>query len=251
MDPDLITLGAYVDGELAPEEMARIAMLVDTRPDIAMEVAHLRALHVGLQGAMEPVSNEPVPERLLDAVRNTPASPLWRLREWSRDTIRGFFARPALSLGAALACGLVIGLVMDRGDDGLLSGSSGRIVAQGALAKALDEQLASAGYGGTGPRIGTSFQNKNGQDCRTFTIPSGTVSSGDAASAGIACRDSALWVVGTLAPAPKPSTSPDHYGMAGSDMPDLIREAATAMMAGSPFDAQAERKARDHHWNSQ
>jgi hypothetical protein len=36
--------------------------------------------------------------------------------------------------------------------------------------------------------------------------------------------------------------------MAGSGLPDVIRNAAANMIEGAPFDAAAERQARDRGW---
>jgi hypothetical protein len=138
----------------------------------------------------------------------------------------------------ALALGLVIGVVLRPAKD-LAINASGQLVAQGALGEALDRKLASTGYDGNGPRIGISFRDKAGEACRTFS---------NSTASGVACRRNDAWVVGTLV-----ETAPENpgasYRMAGSQMPDAVRGAVAAIMDGAPFDAAAERAARDRGWS--
>ena len=123
------------------------------------------------------------------------------------------------------------------GSGGDLISSHGQMLARGDLARALDTKLASAGYSGEGPRIGISFRNRDGRDCRTFT-------SGN--QAGLACHQGSKWVVMTLVA--QNSESSAIYRMAGSEMPDAVRRAVEASIQGAPFDAIAEAQARANGW---
>jgi len=245
MEPDFETLAAYVDGELPVEEMRRIESLLASRPDLAEQVERQRALRASMQDALGEILAEPVPDRLRDLVRNAPAHRSFAAL--AAETLQRAFAPRVLIPVAALACGLVIGFGLDRAarEEGLFaSSSSGRLIAQGALAQALSEQLASAGYPGPGPRIRISFRSRAGQDCRTFTFATARAS-----TAGIACHDRDEWVVGTLTPGEKNAVSGGSYRMAASAMPEPIRSTVSAMIVGQPFDAAGEREARDRSWN--
>jgi hypothetical protein len=133
-----------------------------------------------------------------------------------------------------LVVGLVIGMNLRPMED--LNVSGGALMAKGALATALKNQLASTGSSNR-VRIGVSFRNRSGQDCRTFV---------DGNQAGLACHHDEGWAVAAIVAAP--AETGGTYRMAGSEMPDAIRQVVTANIEGAPFDAAAERTARDHGW---
>jgi hypothetical protein len=111
------------------------------------------------------------------------------------------------------------------------------MVAQGALATALDNQLASAQQPEGGVRIGISFAARDGRYCRTFTA---------ASLAGVACRDPRGWAVAALAATPKEDSA---YRMAGA-MPDVVRNTVKDLIAGEPLDASGEMHARALDWKT-
>jgi hypothetical protein len=226
---DRETLNKFVDGQLPPEDMARIAALLEIQPDMKGYVAKQEKLSASLR--FEAVMQAPPPSRLVEAVRKTPVSWRWRLFAGRR----GFGLPSLLPAGAALLAGLVLGITMrPAGDLALLHGE---MLARGALAQALDTRLASAGYDGEGPRIGISFRDHDGSACRTFA-------SGH--QAGLACHRSGDWVVTTLVT--QASESGRAYRMAGSEMPEAVRRAVEVSIQGEPFDAQAEAQARANGW---
>lgn len=224
------TLNAFVDGELPPQEMARIAALLETEPEMKAYVLKQEKLRTILR--LEEVMQTPPPARLVETVRNAPVSWRWRLQAIAG---RHFVARSLVPAGAALFAGLIIGMTIRPGSD--LMPSHGQMLAGGDLAQALDSKLASNGYSGEGPRIGISFRDHAGRDCRTFT-------SGN--QAGLACHQESNWVVTTLV-----TQSPESggsYRMAGSEMPEAVRRAVEASIQGVPFDAKAEAQARANAW---
>ena len=234
MDPTRETLNAFVDGELPPTEMERIAALLAARPDLEAYVTQQEKLRAKLKRKFDGVLAGPVPRHLVDAVHMAPVSWRWRLRA---ALGRGFVVRSLAPAGAALALGLVIGIALQPARDLTLS-ASGQMLARGALGRALDSKLASAGYDGQGPRIGISFRDHAGEDCRTFA---------SGAQAGLACHRGGGWVVATLVTqAPE---IPGTYRMAGSEMPDAVRRAVADAIDGTPFDAAAEAEAQAHGWS--
>jgi hypothetical protein len=223
------SLNAFVDGELPPKEIERIAALLATRPELEAYVAGQEQLRAALK--MPAVMAQTPPQHLVDAIYKSPVSWRWRLGQLRR----GLTVRALAPVGAALALGLVIGVALKPVGD--FSITNGQMLAHGALADALDSKLASEGYDGHGVRIGISFRNHAGQDCRTFA-------NGNAA--GLACRGEAGWAVGTLVnQAPE---SGGLYRMAGSEMPDAVRRAVAEAIDGAPFDAAAEARARAEGW---
>ena len=227
---DRETLNAFVDGELPPQEMARIATLLETEPGMKAYVLKQEKLRAALR--FGEVMHAPPPARLLEAVEKAPVSWRWRLQ-----TILGhhFVLRSLVPAGAALFAGLIIGITAGPESDVTLA--HGRMLARGDLAHALDTKLASSGYGGEGPRIGISFRDRAGKDCRTFASGS---------QAGLACHQEGDWVVTTLVT--QASETGGAYRMAGSEMPDAVRHAVEASIQGAPFDAIAEAQARANGW---
>jgi hypothetical protein len=225
-------ISAFIDGELPPKEMERIAAYLAERPDLESEVSQQEHLRTQLRSAFSEVLDGPVPAHLLQAARTAPVSLRWRLQHLLQARSSWQVLVPA---GAALAVGLVIGLLLRAGAD-VTSNASGQLIARGALRRALDHQLASETSGRS--RIGITFRDQAGEDCRTFL---------NGASSGLACHRGGAWIISIMVHQPAASPGAD-YRMAGSEMPPAVRDAVTTTIAGEPFNAQAERAARDSGW---
>jgi len=222
----------FVDGELSPGETSRIEAELANDAEARAFVEAQTALRREFGDAFSPIMDERIPDRLLAAVADTPVSWRWRLRQgFSRPNAWLWTGVPA---AAALALGLIIGVFVVP--SGPIATRNGMLVAQGSLADALNTQLASAAPA-NGPHIGISFRAKDGRTCRTFEA---------SGAAGIACHSGTQWNVAALASSNTESSG--TYHMAGSAMPDVIRDAAGGMIDGAPFDAAAERQARDRGW---
>jgi len=244
--PSRETLTAYVDGELPPEEMTRVATLLAQHADLQAYVARQQALRDRLDESFSPFFAQPVPLRLQQAARQAPLSWVTNLSSAAARWRAGFQGmrswRVALPASAALALGLLLGVAIER--EGSEPDMSNRqVVAQGILAHALSEQLASEDNHASPARVGISFRDKRGENCRTFTLDATAT-----ATSGIACRSAGAWVIATLASAPQATGPQAQYQMAGAEMPAIIRNTVNAMIAGLPFDAAAERRARARDW---
>jgi anti-sigma factor RsiW len=226
------TLDRFVDGELSPTEMGAVAAMLAGSPEQNAYVERQENIRKKLREGFRALDAS-VPERLTEAVRTAPISWQWRLRAARKPT--GLF-RWLLPAGAALVIGFVAGTSL-RPQSDLVTSKSGQVIAQGALDKALDSQLASEGS--TVPvRIGISFRNKAGQACRTFN---------NGSNAGMACHQSGAWVIGMLVKQ-VPEDPGTAYRMAGSEMPDAVRHAVAASIRGEPFDAGMESRAAKDGW---
>jgi len=228
-EPTHEILNAFIDGELPPKEMERIAALLAERPDLDAWVRRREAMRADIKNAFSELVTAPPPTRLVQAVKGAPISWRWHLRQFTAPRIWA----PA---GTALALGLVIGIALHPGSD--FASRDGQMMAQGALTAALNDQLASDGHAGPGPRVGISFRNRNGRYCRTFDA---------GAQSGLACHGDQGWVITLLAAHPQAESS-GTYRMAGSEMPDIVRAAVSANIDGEPFDAAAEKAARGRGW---
>jgi anti-sigma factor RsiW len=105
-------LMAYADGELDAVERAQVEAAIAADPSLARRVESHRALRSKLSSAFSSVLDEPVPERLLSAVRGTPAGARDdRIVDFGRArATRGAWAWPQwAAIAASIAIGIVVG----------------------------------------------------------------------------------------------------------------------------------------------
>ena len=127
----------------------------------------------------------------------------------------------------------------DRANPIIVAGTDGRVIAGGALAQALSEQLSS--QDGTAVDIGLSFRAKSGEYCRTFAARASNP------VVGFACRDAEVWRVDMLSTAPRAQSGGD-YRMASTQLPAPIVQAIAERMQGEALDADEEAIARQRGW---
>ena len=240
------TLMAYADGELDQRERADVQRAIAGDPALAERARRHAALRDRLQAAFEPVLDEPVPERLLHAMEPaagaTPATVVNLVRlddaRAARSAKSGWGWAQWGGMAASLLLGVVVArLVPSAGDASPFETQSGRLVARGAVAQALSQQLASAA--GTAGRVAVqlSFIDKSGAYCRTFT---------STGLAGVACRDGADWAVQMVVPFE--SGVDGHLRQAGTTLPAAVLGAVDQRIQGDPLDAQGEQAALQQAW---
>ena len=228
---------AWLDGELPPEEAARVEAEVAADPELSRLADEHRGMIAGLRGAFDQVAAAPVPERIA-ALVPAPQEQVVDLAR-ARAVREARRATPLWAQMAALAATLVVGIFagnMLAGDTASpIQPEAGRLVAGAGLEQALSEQLASA-PAGNGPRIGLTFRDKSGAICRTFQ---------DDTAAGLACRERDDWRIRSLLQAPEGQAT--DYRMAAAADP-LLMEIVDSSIDGEPFDAAQEKSARDKGW---
>lgn len=234
MDLNRELLSRFVDGELSPQEAERVALQLGQHPEWDAYVQQQEALRGALQSRFRDLDHT-VPERLVKAALETPVSRRWRIQRAlrSKDTMQWLGVT-----GAAMAAGMVVGFMMQPQRDIALN-ASGQLLARGSLGHILDDRLAANNPVGAATRVGISFRSRSGQDCRTFSSDG---------IAGLACHAKGEWVIATIV-RHEAEASRAPYRMAGSEMPEAVRQAVTASMAGEPFDATAEARARTNGWS--
>ncbi len=243
------TLMAYADGELHVLQRAAVERAMRDDPELAARVAQHQALRGDVFAAFAPIVEEAVPARLEAAVTPAKVADLGAAREArgaaaTAQTRRRWAWAEWGGMAAALAVGVLAGSVLlQGGSDGgkpalAVAGSAdGALVAQGALAEALSQQLAGDRPGRGKVTIGLSFVSRDGAVCRSFTM--GT-------SAGLACRTGERWTLPVLA-APDQGAA-GEYRQAGSAMPAAVLDAIDARISGTALDAQGEQAARQRGW---
>jgi hypothetical protein len=242
------TLMAYADGELDASLRAEIAAAIDRDAGLARRVERQRALRIKVADAFAPVLEQPVPERLravalagakegaattepargkvLQFPAPAPRTP-WRAREW-------------LAMAASVVLGVAISWrVFAPGESNLMAASGGALVARGALASALDQQLASEPGRDGAVLIGLTFKTRDGGYCRNFTVRASR-------TAGLACRVESEWQIPLAVAAEIPAGGVQQ---AGGAIPPAILQAIEARIAGEPLDAAGEQNARRSGWD--
>ncbi|MDR7270142.1 hypothetical protein J2X20_002800 [Pelomonas saccharophila] len=189
----------------------------------------LKTERARMAAAFDDVLKEPVPDRL-KALLAEPAAQVVDLGA-VRAQRRGMSNWMAWGgMAATLVMGTLIGMRLTPS-----GGGDDRLVAGGAIAQALDRQLASAP--GATVAVQVSFKARDGRWCRSFST---------AASAGLACREAdGAWALQQVA-----ATSSAGSGMrqAASSLPPSVLAAIDATMAGEALNAEQERSARDAGW---
>lgn len=238
---------AYVDGVLDADASARLE--ADSRGDavLAERIAGQRALRTLLRAEFDPVLQEPVPQRLRDALdrpapgaaftpigaarrESTRARPVWSTREWG-------------AIAATLVLGVLVGQIAFHRSSGLpIETVQGGLVAAGVLETALSDQLAGAAPEGAAARIGLSFRAASGEYCRTFGLQTG--------AGGVACRRKGRWSVEVLDGAAEPPGAPGGFRQASSALSPAMLGAINALGAGDPLTAEEERQRLGSGWDA-
>jgi len=239
------TLMAFADGELDAAKRAEITAAMEKDAELARRIAHHRELRARVAGAFSPVLDQPVPDRLVNAARGAtvpgatqrrgevvqfpargtrPPGLPWRGREWG-------------AMAASVALGAIISWKLLSPADPLVTASNGSLVARGALASALDRQLASTQVEADPVRIGLSFESRDGHFCRSFQLR-------DAGTAGLGCRIDGEWRI--------PVTTEAATGdlRQASSPPPAVLQAIEARISGEALDPAGEEKARDAGWDT-
>lgn len=239
-------LMAYADGELPRADAARVAAAIAVDPALAERLAAEWRLREALQGHLNPIAEEPVPDSLAAMIaaavqedeRKVVSLATARAgRESATEPGKHPFAqrwRGGIAIAASLVLGLILGTQLQP--SGPVAEKNGALVASGRLARGLEHQLAST-QDENGPlRILTSFQRKGGDYCRVFA---------NGAAAGIACKEKGDWILERMIASGQRQTN--EYRQAGSPESALLA-AAQDMAAGDPLDAEAEKTALSKDW---
>jgi hypothetical protein len=244
MIPSDETLMAYVDGELDQQARAEVEAAMRANPDIAARVARQQALRKRVHLAFAKVVDEAVPDRLVAAARGS-ATPVRESNviPLKRKSSRQWSWPEWTSMAASLGAGAILSfLILRHSEVEPITSRSGQLFANGALAQALSNQLAST-QGRASVQIGVSFRDKSGDYCRTFSLSS------VGALAGLACRNGDGWRVDVLARAQSGASSTDgRYRPAASSIPRPVLQSVEDRIAGDPLDAQAEAAAKTAGW---
>jgi hypothetical protein len=255
MNIDEATLMAYLDGELDAEGLAQVEAALARDPELAARVARQQRLDARLRTSHADAAEDAVPDALsqLVLVKATHASVDGSATSAAAEAqtagrVVAFAprtrARVVWTHLGALAAGIVLAAIVLPGLRGV-QGSGGAeweqgangLQARGALAQALDRQLAAEPADQV--QVALSFRNRQGQYCRTFHLS-------QAKTVGLACRDGQGWSLPVLASAVDAASG--QLRQAASPMPAAVLDAVDASIAGDALDADGEQAARSAGW---
>ncbi|MFG6412631.1 hypothetical protein ACG02S_01835 [Roseateles sp. DC23W] len=190
----------------------------------------LKAERWRMTAAFDEVLTEPVPDRLT-APLAAPAAPVVDLGA-VRARRRGL---PGWAAWGGMAATLVLGTLLGMRLAPPAEDRGGRLLASGAIAQALERQLASAPAGSVAVQI--SFKAKDGRFCRSFSTPT---------AAGLACREEdGVWALQQVA---QVNELAGDLRQASSSLPPSVLAAVDAAMEGEALNAEQEKAARDAGW---
>jgi hypothetical protein len=250
------TLMAYVDGELDPGARAGVEEAMRADPEIERRVSQLRNLRTRIQSAYAAELTEPVPERLLAALRQPGRTAESKVVDLANArgsvALKALSARPSrsrwryvTSMAASLFVAVGAGyFAWHRWQSVMIRELGGSLVASGPLASGLSDQLAGESATPSSVNIGLSFLAKSGDYCRTFSI------SGGAPGSGLACRHANQWEIRVLTQSTTEMGDGSKYRTAGSSLSPAILAAVQDQIEGEPLDRAAEIAARQQGWRS-
>jgi hypothetical protein len=221
------TLMAFADGELGGQQRAAIEAALARDAALRDRLEAHQNLRAQLSGAFDGALTEPVPARLSASVQPRSAEvvtladrrpPKWSAREWG-------------AMAASIAAGLLTGVGAMNTQAPLIAAANGGLEARGALAQALNTQLASDEAGAV--RIGLSFVSQEGGYCRTFSMTRSDTS-------GLACRIGDGWTIAM--------TAQGGGGEVRMAAAETMLATVDAMIVGEPLDQPAEQQARARDW---
>jgi len=245
-------LMALADGELDGTERDRVAAAVAADPALAARLAQQQLLRSRLHAAFADELDEPVPERLLQAVAPAPArAPVISLAR-HRATVEAARVpaaprvRPGWvqwgGLAASIAVGVLIGHFAWPGGNAAPDGfalQAGHLVARGPVRASLSTQTAATPEPGAAVQLHFSFVDQAGRYCRTFST---------GGNAGLACREGQDWAVQLLVDSPTGAAVSGGMRQAGSALPAALLAEVDRRIDGPPLNAAAEQQALQRGW---
>jgi hypothetical protein len=230
-----------VDGELSPDEAARVGAAAALDAGVAARLAALRGTREAAREAFPigPDARDADLSRIIWSAQTRTT----QLAGLAAMLSEAFMPRPAAIWGglatAAFVGGLALGQLLDGGYEGLTVQSGGGL-ADAGLVRALDTRLTAEGPDAQGRTVGLTFKDADGRWCRTFNVE-------EAHIAGLACRRGGRWALEVLAPVPASADLGD-LRTAATEAPEIVLTTVDALITGETLDANAETIARNAGW---
>jgi len=248
------TLCAYIDDELASGERARLDEALAVDPSLRERLERLRSVTQMLELELSAPDAEPVPEALLKAARDLARD------HFVADNVIALSPKPRRievarwQIGIAAAVSLLVGGVLGGALQMLNSDASigsaiasldaGRIGLDNPLFAALEKTPSGESVKVSDQseiRLILSFASTDGRFCREFDV-----SARNAASVGVACRETGAWRLEVLLAA-KPQENASYAPASGYNT-RAFDDVVTALMKDSPLEQARERALIEQGW---
>ena len=259
-EPTTEQLMAFADGELSPTEHERIAAQVAASPELQQIVAEFARSTALLREVFDERLDEPVPQRLIDAVRNhqpqaqpdvVPAiKPLPGAGQEQAGNLAAVrrpaanYSRMAIAATVTLTIGILAGLMLQGGDDAppAYAGTDAAMLQMAMETKASGETLIGR-HSVITPQA--SYTVRDGGACREYN--SGATAEQIQAQ-GLACRgNDGQWRIETEIAFV--ADSDGHFTPAQGDQ-DSIAEALDRLGASSGLNTADEAKLLQNQWQT-
>lgn len=225
------TLMAFVDGELAPDDRARVEAALATEPELRARTAALDGVRTAARDAF-PITVDPGDAALTARIRAHAAGASPR-----RFVTERLFAprlrRPALWAGlaaAGFAAGIGVGWFGSGSTSAGLVLHPGGMIANKGLVRVLDTRRAGDGADANGRRVNLTFRATGGEWCRTFVADRDGL-------AGLACRQDGHWQARVVTPWSAPKS---EIRTAAAETPPAILAEVDALIVGETLGTEAE-----------
>jgi hypothetical protein len=252
---DIEQLMAYADGELDPQATEAVEQLLQTDAEARAMVERFRQTRADLAPGLDPWLDEPVPQRLIDAIRHHPgpalaaptlapvtapvAAPVAVATPPAAANDRWYW--PSLASAASVA--LVVGLVAGQWWGGSGGSAGGFDTVAQALQTLPSGQVLQAGDTRVMPLA--SFRAADGQVCREFEQ-----SANGRQAHGIACQNGGQWITRLLldhGPAGTLDAPPPAFATASGEA-DAMSAMVDALGLGQALTPQQEEQALREGW---
>lgn len=248
-------LSAYLDRELAPDEMTAVDAALARDPSLQARLDDLRRADDAVRNAYAGIANEPMPERVISmltpheriaVVAPGEVIPIFSVKRTTSASVWS----GAIAASVALVAGLMIGVygMGARNDLGAFAAWSDEIPASSPLSVALSEiasgESVSIG-GGSGVRVLPilTFQAEDGAFCREFFA-----SHGENGVHGVACGAKGNWRMEIAARTAERADKGDAYRTAFRSSDRLIDDFIDGAMSGEALGAETERALINQGW---
>lgn len=245
---DIEQLMAYADGELDPQQAQEVQRRLQDDPEAQAIVERFRQTRAQLAPGLDPWLDEPVPQRLIDAIRQHPGPPVAaaapaptpEAMPSARSAANDRWYWPTLATAASV--GLAVGLVAGQWWGGAGPAASADTLAQ-ALQTLPSGQMLQVGATQVMPLA--SFRAADGQICREFEQ-----SASGRQAHGLACRDGQQWITRLLldhGPAGAPDAPPPAFATASGEA-DAMSAMIEGLQLGPSLTPEQEEHALREGW---
>jgi len=250
-------LSAYIDGELAPQEMERVREAIAADELLAARLRQFRRVDRLLTEFSSAIDAQPLPPAVL-ALLDPPCADPGADGSTGHNAVVLPFARRWLHRGAgalALAASLVLAVAIAlqfNSRDGAETGfeemvRAGAVVPSSPLHHALEDVRSDQAYAvGDGTGLGItpvlSFVSRRQEYCREFRVDAGA-----RAARGVACRRDDHWETLKVVAA-EARGSDAHYATATAETDEDFDAFVDGLVADAPLGADAEARALQSGW---